>query len=96
MAERLGGGLQNHLHRFKSDWNLNINFVLWNIICIFDYMKTIKIYTVIPHFSDVNEVFLSDVKSFTTYEKAEYYLYELKREFGFTHIEITESELEIN
>ena len=42
------------------------------------------------------EVFLNDVKSFTTYEKAEYYLYELKRKFGFTLIEITESEFEIN
>ena len=40
-------------------------------------MKTIKIYTVIPYFSNNTEVFLSDVKSFTAYEKAEYYLYEL-------------------
>ncbi len=59
-------------------------------------MKTIKIYTVIPFFSNGTEVFLNDVKSFTTFEKAEYYLYELKRKFGFTLIEITESELEIN
>ena len=63
-------------------------------ICL--YMNTIKIYTVIPYFSNNTEVFLSDVKSFTTYEKAEYYLYELKRKFGFTLIEITESEFEIN
>ena len=59
-------------------------------------MKTVKIYTVIPYFSDNTEVFLSDVKSFTTFEKAEYYLWELKRKFGFTNVEITESELEIN
>jgi hypothetical protein len=59
-------------------------------------MKTIKIYTVIPYFSNGTEVFLSDVKSFTTFEKAEYYLYELKRKFGFSNVEITESELEIN
>ena len=58
-------------------------------------MKTIKIYTVIPYFSNGTEVFLNDVKSFTTFEKAEYHLYELKRKFGFTHIEITESELEV-
>ena len=42
-------------------------------------MNKIKIYTVIPYFSNNTEVFLNDVKSFTTYEKAEYYLYELKR-----------------
>ena len=59
-------------------------------------MKTIKIYTVIPYFSNNTEVFLSDVKSFTSYEKAEYYLYELKSKFGFTNVEITESELEIS
>ena len=59
-------------------------------------MNKIKIYTVIPYFSNNTEVFLNDVKSFSTYEKAEYYLYELKRKFGFTIIEITESELEIN
>jgi hypothetical protein len=51
---------------------------------------------VIPYFSNGTEVFLSDVKSFTTFEKAEYYLYELKRKFGFSNVEITESELEIN
>lgn len=58
-------------------------------------MNKIKIYTVIPYFSNNTEVFLNDVKSFTTYEKAEYYLYELKRKFGFTNIEITESELDL-
>jgi hypothetical protein len=59
-------------------------------------MKTIKIYTVIPYFNDGGDVFLNDVKSFTSFEKAEYYLHDIKRQFGFGHIDITESELEIN
>ena len=53
------------------------------------------VYTVIPMMND-GEPFLNDVKTFTTYEKAEYYLYELKRKFGFYTIHIAESELEIN
>lgn len=58
-------------------------------------MKTIKIYTVIPY-CDNGDVFLNDVKSFTSFEKAEYYLHDIKRQFGFGHIDITESELELN
>ena len=59
-------------------------------------MKIITIYTVIPYFNNGVDVFLNDVKSFTSYEKASYYLNELKRQFGFGYIDITESELEIN
>ena len=58
-------------------------------------MTTIKIYTVIPY-CDNGDVFLNDVKSFTSFEKTEYYLHDIKRQFGFGHIDITESELEIN
>jgi hypothetical protein len=55
-----------------------------------------KIYTVIPYFSNETEVFLNDVKSFTSYEKASYYMHDIKYRFGFSKIDITESELEIN
>ena len=59
-------------------------------------METIKIFTVIPYFDNGIEVFLNDVKSFTTYEKASYYMHDIKYKFGFGHCDITESELEIN
>ena len=55
----------------------------------------IMIYTVIPYWSN-GEVFINDVKSFTSFAKAEYYLHELNRQFVFSHIDITESELELN
>ena len=58
-------------------------------------MATIKIYTVIPY-CDNGDVFLNDVTSFTSFEKAEYYLHDIKRQFGFGHCDITESELEID
>ena len=57
-------------------------------------MRAITIYTVIPY-CDNGDTFLNDVKSFTSYEKAEYYLHDIKRQFGFGHCDITESELEI-
>jgi hypothetical protein len=52
-----------------------------------------KIYTVIPYYSDCEgmEVFLNDVKSFTTFEKAEEYAYT----FSSNNYDIVESELEI-
>jgi hypothetical protein len=55
-------------------------------------MRTITIYTVIPYFDNGIDVFLNDVKSFTSYEKASYY----KDKFSFGHCDITESELEID
>ena len=58
-------------------------------------METIKIFTVIPYFSNGIEVFLNDVKSFTTYEKASYYMHDIKYKFGYYHIDITKSELEL-
>lgn len=59
-------------------------------------MKTIKIYTVIPYFDNGVDVFLNDVKSFTSYDKASYYMHDIKRQFGFGHCDITESELDID
>jgi hypothetical protein len=59
-------------------------------------MTTIKIYTVIPYCDNGEDVFLNDVKSFTSYEKAAYYMHDIKLQFGFGHCDITESELEIN
>lgn len=50
-----------------------------------------KIYTVIPYYSNGIEVFLNDVKSFTTFEKAEEYADALYH--GVYNI--VESELEI-
>jgi hypothetical protein len=58
-------------------------------------METIKIYTVIPYFSDGVEVFQNEVKSFTTYEDAEKHGYEFNRQMGSPY-DIVESELEIN
>lgn len=54
--------------------------------------KEIKIYTVIPYFSDGVEVFLNEVKSFTTFEDAQKHGYEFKRKMG-NHFDIVESEL---
>lgn len=58
-------------------------------------METIKIYTVIPYFSNGVEVFQNEVKSFTTYEGAENHGYEFNRQMG-NPFDIVESELEIN
>ena len=58
-------------------------------------MNKIKIYTVIPYYSDDKEVFLNEVKSFRTFQLADSHLNQLKWKFGFTHIEITESELDM-
>jgi len=52
----------------------------------------IKIYTVIPYFSDGVEVFQNEVKSFTTYEDAEKHGYEFNRMIG-NHFDIVESKL---
>jgi hypothetical protein len=57
-------------------------------------MKTIIIYTVIP-LTYSAEPALNDVKSFTSYEKASYYMHDVKYKFGYCHIDITESELEV-
>lgn len=54
--------------------------------------KEIKIYTVIPYFSNGVEVFQNDVKSFTKYEDAQNYGYEFNRIMG-NHFDIVESEL---
>jgi hypothetical protein len=59
-------------------------------------MKTIKIYTVIPYFDNGVDVFLNDVKSFTSYDKASYYMNDIKRQFGFRYCDITESELDVD
>lgn len=56
-------------------------------------MRTITIYTVIPYRSTENEVFLNDVKSFTSYEKASHYMHD---QFGYANCDITVSELEID
>jgi len=58
-------------------------------------MKTIKIFTVIPYFSDGVEVFQNEVKSFTTFEDAKKHLIELSIRNG-NHFDIVESELELN
>ena len=58
-------------------------------------METIKIYTVIPYFSNGVEVFQNEVKSFTTFEDAQNHGYEFNRQMG-NHFDIVESELEIN
>ena len=58
-------------------------------------MTAIIIYTVIPLMNS-GEPDLNDVKSFTSYEKASYYMHDIKYKFGFGHVDITESELEIN
>jgi hypothetical protein len=58
-------------------------------------MKTIKIYTVIPYFSNGVEVFQNGVKSFTTFEDAQKHGYEFNRQMG-SPFDIVESELEIN
>jgi hypothetical protein len=50
-----------------------------------------KIYTVIPYYSNGIEVFLNDVKSFTTFKAAENYANELP----YGKYDIVESELEI-
>jgi hypothetical protein len=57
-------------------------------------MKTIKIFTVIPYFSDGVEVFQNEVKSFTRFEDAENHGYEFNRQMG-NHFDIVESELEL-
>jgi hypothetical protein len=51
-----------------------------------------KIYTVIPYYSDCEgmELFLNDVRSFTTFEKAEEYAYT----FSNNDYDIVESELD--
>jgi hypothetical protein len=59
-------------------------------------MKAIIIYTVIPYCNNGVDVFLNDVKSFSSYDKASYYMHDIKRQFGFGHCDITESELELN
>ena len=41
------------------------------------------------------EPLLNDVKSFTSYEKASYYMHDIKYKFGYYHIDITKSELEL-
>jgi hypothetical protein len=48
----------------------------------------IKIWTVIPYFSDGNEVNQSLVKSFTTFKKAEEYTWTLQ-----THFDVVENEI---
>ena len=58
-------------------------------------METIKIYTVIPYFSDGIEIFQNEIKSFTTLEDAQKYGYEFKRQMG-NFFDIFENELEIN
>jgi hypothetical protein len=57
-------------------------------------MKTIKIYTVIPYFSDGVEIFQNEIKSFTTLEDAQKHGYEFKRQMG-NFYDIFENELEI-
>ena len=57
-------------------------------------MKTIIIYTVIPLMNS-GEPDLNDVKSFTSYEKASYYMHDIKYKFGYYNIDITKSELEL-
>ena len=59
-------------------------------------MKTIKIYTVIPYFSDGVEVFQNEVKSFTTFEDAKKHSDELYQMDSPSDIDIIESELELN
>jgi hypothetical protein len=58
-------------------------------------MKTIKIYTVIPYFSNGVEVFQNEVKSFTTLEDAKKHGYEFNRQMG-NPFDIVENELELN
>jgi hypothetical protein len=60
-------------------------------------MRTITIYTVIPYIGwNCEDVFLNDVKSFKSYEHADYYMHDIKLQFGYGHCDIAESELEID
>jgi len=58
-------------------------------------METIKIYTVIPYFSNGVEVFQNEVKSFTDFKSAEAHGREFNRQMGNCY-DIVESELVIN
>ncbi len=55
-------------------------------------MEILKIYTVIPYFSDGVEVNQNEVKSFTQFEDASRYANEFNRVYG-SHFDIVESEL---
>jgi len=57
-------------------------------------MEIIKIYTVIPYFSNGVEVFQNEVKSFTQFEDASQYANDFNRVYG-SHFDIVESELEL-
>ena len=58
-------------------------------------METIKIYTVIPYFSNGIEVFLNEVKSFTSFDFARDHGYKYTKEHG-GYFDIAESEVELN
>jgi hypothetical protein len=55
-------------------------------------MEILKIYTVIPYFSNGVEVFQNEVKSFTQFEDAAQYANDFNRVYG-SHFDIVESEL---
>ena len=54
--------------------------------------EEIKIYTVIPYFSNGIEVFQNEVKSFTRFEDAAQYVNNFNSVYG-NHFDIVESEL---
>lgn len=54
--------------------------------------KEIKIYVVIPYFSNGTEVFQNEVKVFLNFVDAEKHGYEFNRIYG-NHFDIVESEL---
>lgn len=55
-------------------------------------MKTITIFTVIPYYDNGVDIFLNDVKSFTSHDEAVKYA----QTHHNGYYDITESELEIN
>jgi hypothetical protein len=54
--------------------------------------EEMKIYTVIPYFSNGIEVFQNEVKSFTRFKDASQYANNFNRVYG-NHFDIVESEL---